>query len=177
MLNDESIWLKLKHKLLDYYITLADIGTEFGLDGSPFYIDQNLSTKLTNLFKDTKITVYVIKSKYPGCHTHPGTKYLSHPWILKFKSIPDIKGAYILTLIDNILSYAECKEGIITGTIRLKNNKNDKLIYDSTTNKFEVGFSESTIYIHSTNYDFLNKKELISICVMLIGTECLHYLS
>ena len=161
---------RLLDQIYNWFITISDIGAEFGLDVSPFYKDEQLGNKVTELFKDTKCTVYVFRSKYLHSKAYPGSIYFSNPWILKFKAIPDIKGAYILTIIDKILTFCQLIEGIINGAIRAKNNSG-KLIYDPITKKFDTSFKECNIFITTSLVELFDENELISWLIYKAGFE------
>ena len=125
-----------------------------------------ISNKMTSLFTNTRINVYVYDSKVPNAFAMPGVA-VRNPYVIKLYS-----SIHFIPVIGGVLSkiFMLFLDIMKVGTLLTADGANGRLDYDPNTGKFTMSLKEVTIYIASSAIVLLeNDDEVIAFLLHEVG--------
>ena len=131
--------------------------------------DQYYSDKLTNMFENTKVTVFNITSKQPNAYTLIGNPLIyQNLFFIKFYNILQLILPFTIYFI--LIKFIFQIIAIIRKQIEYSSN-NGKLLFNPSTKKFSFPISDMTIFISSSLKDILdnNENEIIAVLLHEVG--------
>ena len=158
----------MENTIHKWYISIMDWLNTLLFNGTPTVspINENLklSNRLTTMFEDTSVYVYVITSKEPYVMTFPGQPIASVPLQLRFRNS-------MFTLAEKVLFLFGTLESLLTAVnLKSVNMDIDKLEYNPNSKKFRINIQIITVYITSAMIDILsNDDEIVAILLSEIG--------
>ena len=171
-----TIFLKLKGLWATFidFLEYTDYSNYASHGVRVMYPNKDLQKKMTNLFKKTKVNVFVYESKFLNAFTYPGVVKMFSPLMSRLQ--------YILTKIPVIGNYfssffgifflLEANQRLNKSTLDKKQrriNRNSKLIIDPTTKKAELSIDEATVYVSSSLIDSFTEDEIIAVLLHEVG--------
>ena len=161
----------IQKQLHQTYATVADwLNTIFfaGMPTASGIINHiQLSSKMTNLFENTKINVMVISSKQPNIFTfagQPKTSSLFNGLLTRFRNP-------FFAKLGGLIHVFGMFESLITA-IQIKGigDDIDHIEYNQDSKKFKMNLQEVTVYISSAIIDTLsNDEEIIALLISEVG--------
>ena len=155
-------------------MTISDyVGTIFGtslLQTKSTY-NAKLSNKMTNLFTNTRVTVYEYNTKLPNAFTIPGSIELNDKTLklLEFLGLIPIFGQFVSNMLVILIAYI-CPTSKLIDIKLNKKIDNNTLIYNKSTGKFTISLDECTVFIGSSLIDLMdNENEIIAILLHEMG--------
>lgn len=142
--------------------TLNAISNKFSIDIRKNKVRSDvLSFKLTNMFENTNVNVFIVESNVPNTFTMPGSKYYNHPEVFdKLRSIR-IVGPTIADIAVSIENIANSSENLAA-------NMKPSVGKDG---KIRIGLEEVNCYITSSAVVLLEQKEITALLLYEIGNN------
>jgi len=164
---------RCKEYFKSWYITISDICTSLGLDVQPFSKSEEWSKRLTDMFEDTEVVVYITESKYPSIYGYPGRKIMANPWLMKLKHLPDWLLPGVLTIVDKTINMLGFFEKVLNGLYYM--NEVNVLIYNPSNNKYRIAPNYMVVYMTTATFDLLNDKEVMAMAVKCVGVSTILF--